>query len=155
MAHLYHGSGYKQPELKPGFLHSGVLVEWDKTESNKWIYAAVLMEDAIAQGLASVIEKSYKLARYQSVGNKITMTFDGPAPKQKDIEALTVYLYTIDWDESIWTKVNNPHNGMDNEFKTEKTIVASMIDSCEKVDIKHWLSRKEVVIRAKSASMNW
>ena len=155
MSHLYHGSGYKQTELKPDIMHSGVLQEWDKTESNEWLYATELMEEAIAQGLASVLEKNYKLCRYQSASNEITMTFDGKQPSRKDLDSMEVYLYKIDWIKDIWQSVDNLHNGMTNEYKTKKVVTASMIDSCDLVDIKTWLSRKKIVIKAKTAAMNW
>lgn len=155
MPHLYHGSGYKQPELKPGIMHSGELQQWDKTESNEYLYATTLMEEAIAQGLASVIEKYWKLARYQSSGDSITIIVDGPLPSLKEIQALTVYLYTIDWDTSVWVRVDNLHNGMTNEYKTKQVIGSKMIDSCEAVDLKKWLDGKKVVIKGKSASMRW
>jgi len=155
MSHLYHGSGYKQDELKPGFMHSGELVEWDKTESNEWLYATELMEEAIAQGLASTIEKSFKLCRYQSSGNEVTMIFEGKAPTRQEIDLLEVHLYKIDWVKNMWVSVDNLHNGMVNEYKTKHIIEAGMIDSCNLVDIRHWLSRKKVVIKTKTAAMNW
>ncbi|MNO12938.1 hypothetical protein D3C76_25570 [compost metagenome] len=155
MPHLYHGSGYKHTELKPGIHYTGKKVEWDQTESNEWLYATCLLEEAIAQGFASVIEKHYKLDHYHSVGNEVVMTFTDTVPKQEDLEKLQVFLYKIDWDTSVWIKVNNLHNGMSNEYKTKACIPANMIDSCVEVDLKGWLKRKKVVIKASKASLNW
>lgn len=155
MSHLYHGSGYKHPELKPGIMHSGELQKWDQTESNEYLYATTLMEEAIAQGFASCIEKDYKLSRYQSAGDTITIYIDGPVPSLRELSGLTMYLYKIDWDKSIWVKVDNLHNGMNNEYKTKSVIPAGMIDSCEKVDLVGWLKGKKVEIKGKSASMRW
>jgi hypothetical protein len=63
---LYHGSGFKHSELKPGIQHSGVKVEWDKTESNEYLYADEIKENAISMAFASAIEKKYELVRYQT-----------------------------------------------------------------------------------------
>lgn len=155
MSHLYHGSGYKHPELKPGIMHSGELQKWDKTESNEWLYATTLMEEAIAQGFASVIEKHWQLSRFQSSEDLITIIVDGPLPSLKELQGLMVYLYKIDWDTSVWVKVDNMHNGMTNEYKTKSVIGPKMIDSCEPVDLVGWLKGKRVEIKGKSASMRW
>jgi len=155
MSHLYHGSGYKHPELKPGIMHSGELQKWDKTESNEWLYATTLMEEAIAQGFASVIEKHWDLSRFQSASNEITITIDGPLPSERELQSLQVYLYKIDWDQTMWVKVDNLHNGMSNEYKTKSVIGSKMIDSCELVDLKDWLKGKKVTVKGKSATMRW
>lgn len=155
MPHLYHGSGYKHPELKPGIMHSGELQKWDKTESNEWLYATTLMEEAVAQGFASVIEKHWNLSRYQSHGDTVVVIIDGPLPSQRELEALQVYLYKIDWDTNLWAKVDNMHNGMTNEYKTKSVIGAKMIDSCTLVDLKGWLGGKKLEVKAKTASMRW
>jgi hypothetical protein len=155
MSHLYHGSGYKHPELKPGIMHSGELQQWDKTESNEYLYATTLMEEAIAQGLASVIEKHWNLARYQSAGDSITVIVDGPLPTLRELQALTVYLYRIHWDKATWVLVDNLHNGMSNEYKTKQVIGPKMIESCEAVNLSDWLKGKKIEIKAKSASMRW
>lgn len=155
MHHLYHGSGYKQTELKPGFHHTGTITKWDKTESNEWLYATTLMEEAIAQGLASVAEKHWKLARFQSSNNDLVLIFDGACPTRKHLEELTVYLYKIDWDKDAWIRVDNLHNGMTNEYKTKSIIHTDMIDDCTQVNIRQWMSRKNVIIKSKTAAMNW
>lgn len=155
MSHLYHGSGYKHPELKPGIMHSGELQQWDKTESNEWLYATTLMEEAIAQGFASVIEKHWELARYQSFKDTITIIIDGPLPSMRELQALQVYMYKIDWDTTLWVRVDNLHNGMSNEYKTKSVIGPKMIDSCEAVDMANWLKGKKIEIKAKAASMRW
>lgn len=155
MAHLYHGSGYKQPELKPGIMHTGKLQKWDKTESNEWLYATPMMEEAIAQGFASVIEKTWKLCRFFSVGNTVSLMVDGALPTMEQLQGLTVYLYKIDWDESVWVKVDNIHNGMESEYKTKSVIPATMIDNCVSVDIANWLKGKDVKIIPKNAAMRW
>lgn len=155
MPHLYHGSGYRQPELKPGIAYTGIKVEWDTTESNEWLYATTLLEEAIAQGFASVVEKHYKLNRFKSAGNDIMLCFEGKVPSKQELEKLQVYLYKIDWDRALWVKVDNLYNGILNEYKTKETISASMIDSCTEVDLKAWLARKKLTVTSDRAALNW
>lgn len=155
MKFLYHGSGYKQTELKPGIHHTGEVQRWDKTESNEWLYATSLMEEAIAQGLASVIEKCWKLSRFQSSDRLITIYVDGPAPTREDIIKLSVYLYVIQWDETVWSKVDNVHNGMESEYKTKKMVGPNSIQSCEPVNLSKWLQGKTLTIKQNSNAMSW
>jgi len=155
MRHLYHGSGYQQNELKPGIHYTGEKVEWDKTESNEWLYATTSMEEAIAQGFASTVEKHYALARFMSHGRDLTLVFDKQVPTLQQLTDLKVYLYKIDWDIAQWVKVNNLHNGMETEYKTQATLKGDVIDSCTQVDLKQWLSRKTVKLLSKKAALNW
>lgn len=154
MRHLYHGSGYQQDELKPGIHYTGKKVEWDKTESNEWLYATTSMEEAIAQGFASSVEKHYNLVRFMSQGRDLTLVFDGAVPTQAQLAALPLFLYKIDWVQADWIKVNNLHNGMESEYKTQK-VLRDVIDSCTPVDLTQWLARKTVKLVAKKAAMNW
>lgn len=154
MRHLYHGSGYQQDELKPGIHYTGTKVEWDKTESNEWLYATTSMEEAIAQGFASSVEKHYNLVRFMSHGRDLTLVFDGAVPTQAQLAALPLFLYKIDWVAADWIKVNNLHNGMESEYKTQKAL-RDVIDSCTPVDLTQWLARKTVKLVAKKAAMNW
>jgi len=52
---LFHGSGFDQSELMPGFYRSGNLVKWDETESNMFLYTTTEREVAIGQGFASTV----------------------------------------------------------------------------------------------------
>lgn len=153
--HLYHGSGYRHSELKPGIHYTGEKVQWDKTESNEWLYATTVMEEAISQGFASVVEKHFKVARFQSIDNQLIFTFDGPVPAKASLAGLTVYLYTLDWDKAMWVRVDNLVNGMANEYKTTAVIPASMIDSCIEVDLKKYLARKTLILKSTASSLNW
>lgn len=153
---LYHGSGYHQEELKPGIHYTGVKVEWDKTESNEWLYASSVMEEAIAQGFCSVVEKTFQLCRFQSHGSELVFIFDGKLPSLEDLSKLDVFLYNIrNLPEHKWVKVNNLHNGMDNEFKTTSIIEKHAIIKSDQIDLKKWLSRKKVSIKHKKSAMNW
>ncbi len=155
MHHLYHGSGYQHTELKPGIHYTGKKVEWDKTESNEWLYATTLMEEAISQGLASVVEKHFAMKSFKASGSTLEFVFDGVAPKHEELLELTVYLYKLDWHKDIWVQVNNLHNGMTNEYKTKEIIPATMIDHCAPVDLKTYLSRKTVVLSSTQPTLNW
>lgn len=155
MKFLYHGSGYKHSELKPGIHHTGKLQRWDNTESNEWLYATTMREEAIAQGLASVIEKNWSLTRFQSTDRSIVIYIDGKVPTYADIVKLTVYLYVIQWDDAHWTKVDNVSNGMESEYKTKTTIPSSLIASCEPVDLTKWLRGKTLTIKQNPNAMAW
>lgn len=155
MHHLYHGSGYRHTELKPGIHYTGVKVEWDKSESNEWLYATSVMEEAISQGLASVVEKHFAMSRFKSSGRTLEFIFEDVPPTLREIEALTVYLYKLDWHKDIWVAVNNLHNGMKHEYKTKEVIPAAMIDHCQQVDLKTYLGRKEVILSSARPAMNW
>lgn len=156
MEYLYHGSGYFQEELKPGISYTGIKVTWDKTESNEYLYATTVLEEAIAQGFCSVVEKHWKLSRFTSMGSKLVFYFDDNLPSLEDLKELDVYLYTIiRLPEHEWIAVNNLHNNMDNEFKTKKNINKAAIKSVEKIDLKKWLSGKQVYIKHKNASLEW
>lgn len=157
MTTLYHGSGYKQTELMPGFKRSGVLVEWDQTESNKYLYATTDMDTAIGQGFASAVEKLFKMNRFSEKGHEILIEIEGDKiPSLEELQSVNVYLYTIDvrsFDE--WEKVNNAVNGLETEYKTQHTIKDGL-HSVEKVDLKKWLGSRHVkIIRGKPSYAKW
>lgn len=137
---LYHSSMYLQDELMPGFKRSGKLVEWDHMESNRFLYATTEREQALVQGFASAVEKTWKVVNFQARGRRITVTIDGPHPSVADVHGLQIYLYTIRFDPiDGWQKNNNPFNGMLTEWVTQATIQAN-IEQREALDVKHWLS---------------
>lgn len=130
---LFHGSGFEQSELKPGFEHTGKVVSWDKYEDNTYLYATTDRDSALTLGLSSAIEKRYDL-KHTRIDNKtktIELKFDGPIPTLAAIEKTKVYLYTVPLD-SAWTKNNNPYNNIDTEYKTKQTITGIL--ECIRVD---------------------
>ena len=147
---LYHGSGYIQKELKPGYMHTGEEVFWDETESNRYLYATTERGSAIELGFASAVEKAYPLKRFQSEGNKYIFTFEErPSPTLMDLKNLTLYIYDIRYAESSgWQKVNNKFNQMDTEYKTDQVIGSSLLLNTEKVDIGDWLKNKQIIIKS-------
>lgn len=157
MTMLYHGSGFKQSELMPGFHRSGNLVEWDETESNMWLYTTTDREVAIGQGFASTVEKIYKTHRYIEDGLNIQIQIEkGQLPTRAQLEAIEIYLYTIEMKPADnWVKVNNKHNGLDTEYKSDETIHRAIVMR-ERIDMKKWLENRTIeVTRAKPAYAAW
>jgi hypothetical protein len=126
---LYHGSGFDQEELMPGFLRTGKIVRWDEVESNEWLYTTTSKEEAISQAFASMIEKTYGSVHYQTEGNHICIGFEGEAiPTLKELEQLVLWLYTIRLDEADeWQKNANEHNQIKTEWKTQSIVKDSII----------------------------
>lgn len=142
---LYHASAFKHDSLVSGFKRTGELVQWDNTESNKWLYATSDRAQAINQGFASLLEKMYLLDRYQSNGSEIKATFsNGQKPNIADLKNKKIYLYTISSVGDGWIKNSNEFNGLDDEYKTEQVINKSRF-SVEEVDVGQWLSDKKLI----------
>lgn len=143
---LYHGSGYYHKKLMPGFARSGELVEWDETESNKFLYATTDMAVAIELGFASAIEAKFHINRFQSKNGSFIVTTDDPGLVFSKVKALDVYLYTIEVQESDgWMKNNNKHNNLDTEYKTDGVI--TRIIRVQRIDIGDWLKDKKFAIK--------
>lgn len=121
---LYHGSGYRHTELKPGFHHTGVEVKWDEVENNHFLYASTVREDAIDQGFASQMEQKFAIRRYRSSRTEISIELDPAFQfKDEDIEKIKIYVYRIKMrPQDGWVKNNNPHNNLTTEWKTEQVI---------------------------------
>lgn len=156
---LYHASAYKQDELKPGFQHSGKEVKWDKTESNIWLYATTLREEAISMGFASAVEKKYDVTRYKTTGNDIHFECNGETLTLDKVAQVKVYLYTLRFDKRDgWVKVNNKYNGMDQEYKTQHLIRANLM-SCEEINLREWMDTKHITFALEGhkepARPNW
>lgn len=151
MNKLYHGSKFQQEELKPGLQHSGELTEWDKTESNAYLYATNDREEAIRQGIASTLEKEFDIARFEITATHFDVLYAAGAkrrPTADKVEALTIYLYTIAHTSNDgWFEVNNPHNGlMGKEYKTVRTMKDQIVKR-ETITVKDWLESKRVDLR--------
>lgn len=155
---LYHASGYKQDELMPGFRRSGKKVQWDQTESNSYLYVSTDREEAISQAFASMLEKNFDVVRYKTHRDKIKVTTKrSSAPKPDEIHAIKIYLYTIRYDDKDgWFKVNNQHNGLDTEYKTDLQIDKNIITR-EEIDLKDWLKDKNLSFALESmpAYVGW
>lgn len=150
-SHLYHGSAYLHTELKPGFLHSGIEVQWDVNESNRFLYATTDKNTAIELGFASSIEKAFNLHAFQSKDNDIKIVLDEvkSLPRLEDLFHLPVYLYTLR-PRSLdhWVPNHNAHNGLTTEWKTQATIRTFL--SREQVDVKAWCVEQRKTLHIQS-----
>ncbi|MNY68050.1 hypothetical protein D3C86_2057500 [compost metagenome] len=91
-----------------------------------------------------------------SRGSKLIFILDDKLPTVQALSGLDVFLYAVrQLPEHNWIRVNNLHNGMDDEFKTTSIIGKHAIHKTEKVDLHAWLKMKDVEIRHKSSAMNW
>ena len=141
---LYHASGYETADLKPGFIRTGVLVQWDGNESNHYLYATTDRSSALDLGFASALEKKFKLDRFITSGDDIKILASEPIT-QDDLLALEVWIYEISpVDVHIWTKNHNKTNNLDTEWRTRRTIIPR---SCEKMDVASWLKTKKVYLK--------
>lgn len=147
MTNLYHGSAYDQKELMPGFKRSGVLVKWDGTESNEFLYVTTDRTEAISQACAHILEKQYDSIHYKTNHKEIRVKLDGKhRPSRNELARFTIFLYVIHFDaHDGWLKVNNQQNGLTTEWKTTKTIDKNIIN-VEKINLKEWLEDKELNI---------
>lgn len=129
---LYHGSAYRETkELKPGFMHTGVLQQWDQTETNEWLYFTSDAREAKLQALAGAIAKKYLLDQFQyDMGKKSLTVRLTKRPEDPDIHKVSrdiftarMYMYVLR-AKNIPGLVanNNPHNGMKTEYKTRQVV---------------------------------
>jgi hypothetical protein len=144
---LHHGSKYNHTELKPGYERVGKTINWDQTESNEYLYATVSKEAAIGMSLASTVEQSYLLDRFQHHDNVIRITVsEGQLPTIEDLLKLQTYVYTIRFDQKDgWVEVNNKFNNMSGEYKTKNTL-KSNIEQVSVIQMEKWLKGKQVII---------
>lgn len=135
---LFHGSAYKQDELKPGFQHSGKLINWDKYESNAFLYATIHENDAKFLGVSSAWEKKFDLKdTYINHGSKtIGLLFFKNPPTFDALMDIQVYLYTLPFS-SNWRETHNPFNGIVGEYRTSEMI--KDILNCEQVNVRELL----------------
>lgn len=119
---IYHGSYYDTVILKPSFKHTNELVTWDETESNKYLYSTTDKWLAITMGLASALSQIGILVDEFSVEDNVIYIAADVKVTQSILRDIThIYLYTLELNND-WVKVNNEHNGVDTEYKTDKTI---------------------------------
>lgn len=152
---LYHTSAYRTDTLRPSYQITGELVEWDETESNKFLYASADKAASIDQGFASLLEKLYALKRYVSNDKQITIyLYNKTIPKIEELYSKIIYLYIIDYDIGDgWVKVNNEHNNMKDEYKTSNIVPSESILNIEEINVKKWLGDKKVVFIPETAGL--
>ncbi len=141
---LYHGAPFNNAILKPGIKYSKKLVKWDGTESNEFLYASSTKEEAIAMSFASLLEKKYKIEKFQVIKNTIKVTSNDDI-KKTDFQETKLYLYIIETTEGQnWIKVNNIHNRSDTEYKTKEDIDPDHFDK-EEINLSEWLEDKKIM----------
>ncbi len=145
--HLYHGSGFKQSELKPGYEHTQKLVSWDRYESNAYLYATTEKTQAILLGISSTWEKKWDLKRTHIDHEKsvIELEFYKENPGLDRLHDVDCWVYTLDYEPNIWVKNRNPYNGIDTEYKTKSTI--DKIIRVEQIDVKKALDMFTVTFK--------
>lgn len=153
---LYHGSMYLNDDgyLMSGFLRSGELVKWDKTETNEWLYAIGDIERAVALGVASAVEKVFKTKRWSERGKHITIESysNGDPITLEAMKELEVYVYEIERTEmDKWVYVNNEVNNIDNEFKTKNKV---RYNNYSKVDVPAWLAKRKITFTTSNDEMS-
>lgn len=140
---LYHGSMYKQTELMPGYKRSGKLQTWDGVESNLHLYASTDKREAELLSVGSAAEKEFDSNRYIEHDGNIWLFTNKPITMD-DILGLTVYIYTIPFDEKDnWQKNNNPYNNIDTEWTTRNTVKNIKV---QQIDIRSLLAGKTVTL---------
>lgn len=152
--YLYHGSAFRQQELKPGFAHTKELVRWDNSEDNTWLYASDDKDAATMLGISSAIEKKFKLDRYQCDDKAKKIVIDVSEPLTvADIHKLHVVVYSIKAEaDDGWMANHNPANGINGEYKTQRTIDKNII-RCEDVRIADALRGWRVTINVTEPTM--
>lgn len=145
---LFHGSAFNTKILKPGIKYAKKLITWDGTESNEFLYASIDKEEAIAMSFASLLEKRLQIDKFQVDEDTIIIT-SSVEINQSAFKETKLYLYTIKTSEDQkWFKVNNKHNGSDDEYKTKEDIQSGCFDK-EVIILSEWLKDKKVIFSVK------
>lgn len=143
---LYHGSGYEHRELKPGFIRSGILEQWDKGESNKYLYFTTDKTQAVELGFISAIEKRFNISRAIVDDTNINLYFnESRLPSKQELLATGVWLYTVEPKSKHWLKNQNDFNGLKTEYKTKETVSQEIV-KIEKVQPLQWFQTKQINI---------
>lgn len=156
---LYHGSMYKQPELMPGFKRTGVLQEFDTTETNEWLYASTNLDESLRQGLYSLLGQHFAVQRISSAGKRILIDIRSDQ-KGQELENYTefkrnargwfsdfkIHLYALEMlDKDNWLRNINPHNHLRTEWKTQSTIKAAILH-VSPIEPMLWMGRREITL---------
>jgi hypothetical protein len=156
---LFHGSMYEQDELMPGYKRSGVLHSWDECESNEWLYATTNLDEAIRQGLYSLLAQQFDVKRVSSAGKQVVIEiYPDQKPPQLDayerfknnsqefFNTFKIYLYSIDQrDKDEWVRNHNPHNHLTTEWKTQ-SVIKDAIRAVSVIEPMLWMGRREMTL---------
>lgn len=150
---LYHASNFESTTLRPSFEITGELVEWDGTESNKYLYASTDKDEAIKMALASYLEREYGVDRFITEGKQIVI-HSIVKLKTTDILKAVIWIYSIDVNKDDgWFKNNNGWNKMTTEYKTMKNI--SRFKYVEKIDTVKYFKDYDFIFRLTPKSKQW
>lgn len=125
MKYLFHSSAYLHEELRPGFYYTQQEKRWDKFETNHFLYASSVKEDAVDQGFASAMEQRCQIDQYRSTSDgEILIRLNNLYPVSvSEIETIDIYLYRIRFmSQDGWMKNNNPNNNLSTEWKTNHVV---------------------------------
>jgi hypothetical protein len=147
---LWHGSAYKTEVLKPGFLWTRKLVEWEHGESNHYLYATTEREAAIALGFANAVKKAFRVSRCKFYGDRVIVIEAQHSVSVFELLQLPIYLYEIrPEDDQSWVRNHNPRHPRESEFKTHLPIATVR---AEQIDLHAWLRNKDLNFRKATPS---
>lgn len=154
---LYHGSGFRQDELMPGFRRTGKKTSWDGTESNEYLYTSVDAQDAREQAVAGLLEQHFGIDRFQVRGKQVIVTYSGKKPDDFKLRQMSIWLYTIEFrDSDGWIKNDNLSNGLVGEYKTPNAIGQSRIKTTTHESVQDILKDYQVsYVRASAVNQDW
>lgn len=143
---LFHGSRYLTNVLKPGIEYTGKEVRWDKTESNRWLYATTNQSDAISFAVMSILEHLGFGGGYHFHDNVLTIEEKEPKDGYLSLfKEQPTYLYTItDPKAHGFFKVGNEFNGYTEEWKTTKNVV---VDEPLLVRVAEWAKKERILFK--------
>jgi hypothetical protein len=120
---LFHGSGYLNKTLQPGFNYTGELVQWDKTESNKFLYLSRDENEAVLNGLCGALSINHDIDQFSfsDDDNILKITTPDSSLTADMVYSSKVWLYRILKTKDIKI-VGNDYNGSTTEYKTDKVI---------------------------------
>lgn len=146
-ATLFHGSPWKTDDLKPGFLRTGKLKEYDQTESNRYLYATDQIDEAVFQGFCSLLERHYDIASFHSEGKLIEIRMDSfVLPTIAAVSWLELWCYHIvTLEEDGWERVNSEQNPGYPEYRTQSTIPPARCRAVP-VDLKAFLAKHRITV---------
>lgn len=154
---LYHGTGFNDLVLKPGYEHTGKEIKWDETESNRYLYATTDKESAIGLGWASSIEKSFELDRFKIEGDILVIELSSKHRQVglKELLECPVFLHEFKPKSTDhWELVGNAVNNFQSEYKTNETI--RMTKAPTRIDIRKWVrTKKATIINNPPPSAGW
>lgn len=144
---LYHGSAYKTDSLfvKPGFTHTRVTHTLPQGHSNRYLYACVERDRAIAYGLRRAVELCLPHTRCHIYDNgRIISVISAQRLRRVDIETVHVFLYELHPTHAQEWQHHEPERQVQQEFKTKHSIRHSQLLW---INLEHWLESRELMIR--------